>query len=138
KVLERLSQAEIVDLLAGARIYLHGSVTLPNGHAEALGLALLEAQAVGTPVVAFDSGGVAEAMLPGETGFAVPERDVKAMSRRIATLLADDGQWAGFSAAAAAMVPDRFAIRRQTALLEDFYDDVLAHHFGVARLGVAA
>lgn len=133
KVLDRLSQEEMVDLLAGARVYLHGSVTLSNGHAEALGLANLEAQAVGTPVVAFDSGGVAEAIENGRTGHAVAERDVRAMAAAVAALLIDEARWHAFSVAAAEMVPRRFAIATQTALLEDFYDEVRAAHAAAAR-----
>lgn len=130
KFFNQLSQAEIVDLLASAQLYLHGSVTLDNGHAEAFGLANLEAQAVGTPVVAFDSGGVAEAMEPGRTGYAVGERDTKAMSEAIARLLKDQEMWTSFSGAAQAMVPRRFSIKTQTALLEEFYEQVLERHAG--------
>jgi glycosyltransferase involved in cell wall biosynthesis len=138
RALDRLSQEEIVDLLAGARLYLHGSVTLANGHAEALGLANLEAQAVGTPVVAFDSGGVAEAMERDRTGIAVPERDVKAMAAAIVSLMTDDARWNAFSAAANEMVPRRFSITAQTAGLEDLYDEVRLTHTGRVRLGEAA
>jgi colanic acid/amylovoran biosynthesis glycosyltransferase len=133
RVLDRLSPEDIVDLLAGARLYLHGSVTLNNGHAEALGLANLEAQAMGTPVVAFDSGGVAEAMENGCSGLAVAERDVPAMAEAVASLLTDDARWHAFSAAAAEMVPRRFSIATQTASLEDFYDEVRAAHAAVSR-----
>jgi colanic acid/amylovoran biosynthesis glycosyltransferase len=128
KIFDRLKQSEIVDLLAGARLYLHGSVTLPNGHAEAFGLAILEAQAVGTPVVAFDSGGVAEAMENGKTGFAAPERDIAGMAEAITRLMSDDELWMRVSLMAAAMVPQRFSIKTQTALLEDFYEQVLDRH----------
>jgi colanic acid/amylovoran biosynthesis glycosyltransferase len=139
RILDRLSQPEIVALLASARVYLHGSITLANGHAEALGLANLEAQAVGTPVVAFDSGGVAETIEPGRTGFAVPEHDINAMADAVARLLLDDGQWGVLSASAASMVAERFAIRAQTALLEELYDEVLAHFTAsVSRAGKAA
>jgi glycosyltransferase involved in cell wall biosynthesis len=128
KFFNQLSQSEIVDLLASAQLYLHGSITLDNGHAEAFGLANIEAQAVGTPVVAFDSGGVAEAMEPGKTGLAVGERDTKAMSEAIARLLKDQEMWTSFSREADAMVPRRFAINAQTALLEEFYEQVLERH----------
>lgn len=132
RVMDHVSQPEIVDLLAGARLYLHGSITLDNGHAEAFGLANIEAQAVGTPVVAFDSGGVAETMEAGHSGIVVPERDVHAMAEAIGRLLTDDAQWLSFSVAAADLVPRRFSIERQSAALEDFYDHVLAEHRGRA------
>jgi colanic acid/amylovoran biosynthesis glycosyltransferase len=128
RVIDKLSQPAIAELLATARIYVHGSVTLENGHAEAFGLANLEAQAVGTPVVAFRSGGVAEAMIDGKTGNAVPERDTKAMAAAIAALLTDDAQWLSYSRNAAKMVTSHFDIRTQARLLEDYYDSVIARY----------
>ena len=133
QVLEKLSQQEIADLLATARVYLHGSVALGNGHAEAFGIANLEAQAVGTPVVAFRSGGVAEAMIEGRTGDAVAERDVHAMAAAVAALLTDDTKWQSYSKTAAAMVAMQFDIRDQARLLEDFYDSVIEAHGASAR-----
>lgn len=123
---DQLTQAEIRDLLSEAEIYLHGSVTLDNGHAEAFGLANLEAQAVGTPVVAFRSGGVGEAMEEGKTGFLAGERDVETMAQSIGHLLTNPDLWNSFSARAPQMVSERFDVRRQTAELEDYYDEVIA------------
>jgi colanic acid/amylovoran biosynthesis glycosyltransferase len=128
QVIDRLSQPEIADLLATAKLYVHGSIALDSGHAEAFGMANLEAQAVGTPVVAFRSGGVAEAMIDGETGNAVAERDVQAMASAIASLLTNDAQWQSYSRSAAAMVVSRFDIRTQAVALESYYDAVIAAH----------
>lgn len=127
-VIDRLSQPEIADLLASARLYVHGSVALKSGHAEAFGMTNLEAQAVGTPVVAFRSGGVAEAMIDGESGDAVPERDVGAMAAAIASLLTDDAKWQSYSRSAARMAAGRFDIRKQSLALEDYYDVAIAAH----------
>ena len=56
---------------------------------EGLGIVYLEASATGRPVVAGDSGGAADAVLEGETGYVVHGRDVDALANRIATVLAD-------------------------------------------------
>jgi phosphatidyl-myo-inositol dimannoside synthase len=56
---------------------------------EGLGIVYLEASASGLPVVGGDSGGAPDAILPGETGYVVPGRDVEAIADRIAGLLAD-------------------------------------------------
>jgi len=122
---ENLSQPEIRDLLASAELYLHGSVTLENGHAEAFGLANLEAEAVGTPVVAFRSGGVGEAIEEGKTGYLVEERDVAGMADAVGRLLNDQALWTAFSARAPHLVAERFDLRRQTGMLEDYYSSVL-------------
>lgn len=56
---------------------------------EGLGLVYLEAAACGLPVVAGDSGGAPETVLPGETGYVVDGRSVTAVAERIVELLRD-------------------------------------------------
>lgn len=124
----RLSQDQVRAELGQAQIYLHGSVTLDNGHAEAFGIANLEAQAVGTPVVAFDSGGVGEAVELARTGLLAAEKDVAGMADAVASLLADGDRWRAFHERAPAWVGERFDIITQTGLLEDHYDDVIADY----------
>ncbi len=124
----RLTQNDIRAELGQAQIYLHGSVTLDNGHAEAFGIANLEAQAVGTPVVAFRSGGVGEAVEDGRTGLLADERDVAGMADALGSLLGDPDRWNAFHRRAPAWVQERFDIVRQTALLEDYYDRVIADY----------
>ncbi|CAN5415736.1 glycosyltransferase [soil metagenome] len=132
---DRLTQVEIRDLLSQAQIYLHGSVTLANGHAEAMGIANLEAEALGTPVVAFRSGGVGEAVEDGASGYLAEERDVEAMATGVARLLQDQAQWAAFSTRAAQLIPERFDINRQSVMLEDYYDEIIQRFQGDARHG---
>jgi phosphatidylinositol alpha-1,6-mannosyltransferase len=57
--------------------------------AEGLGVVLVEASASGTPCVTGFSGGTAEAVVDGETGFVVDARDGSQLVDRIAALLAN-------------------------------------------------
>ncbi|MCW4024852.1 MAG: glycosyltransferase family 4 protein [Candidatus Bathyarchaeota archaeon] len=56
---------------------------------EGQGIVLLEAQACGKPVVAFDVGGVNEAVQNGETGFLVEGGNVNELANALVKLLAD-------------------------------------------------
>jgi phosphatidylinositol alpha-1,6-mannosyltransferase len=56
---------------------------------EGLGIVYLEASALGLPVIAGDSGGAPDAVLPGQTGFVVPGRGGTELVERIVQLLAD-------------------------------------------------
>lgn len=57
------------------RVFCLPSITAANGDAEGLGMAILEAQAAGVPVVTSARGGAAEAIEDGVTGYAFAESD---------------------------------------------------------------
>ncbi|GGK88074.1 glycosyl transferase family 1 [Sphaerisporangium melleum] len=56
---------------------------------EGLGIVYLEASATGLPVVAGDSGGAPDAVVPGETGLVVDGRDPAQVAGALVALLAD-------------------------------------------------
>jgi glycosyltransferase involved in cell wall biosynthesis len=55
---------------------------------EAYGMAILEAQSAGMPVIAGRSSGVAEIVKDGETGLLVPQNDAAAFAEAVQKLLA--------------------------------------------------
>ncbi|MBY2933456.1 glycosyltransferase family 4 protein [Rhizobium leguminosarum] len=76
---------EIAELLGRGGLYVW------PGCGEAYGLAYLEAQAAGLPVVAQETAGVPAVVEAGVTGLLTPEGDVAAYAEAVAALL-DDGQ----------------------------------------------
>lgn len=70
-------------LLAAADLYVWPAVR------EAYGMAILEAQAAGLPVIAGDAGGVAEIIRHGKTGLLTPEGDADAFAEAVRSLLSD-------------------------------------------------
>jgi glycosyltransferase involved in cell wall biosynthesis len=105
-VLRRQLENEIASRGVADRIHLVGQVdderlaahfaaasafVLPSwNHAEAFGIATLEAQAAELPVIVTDVGtGTTEAFLPGETGFAIPPNSITALTAAVAELAAD-------------------------------------------------
>jgi len=58
-------------------------VLCPARWDEPFGLAAAEAQACGTPVVAFRRGGLSEVIMDGVTGFLVPPGDVRAAAEAV-------------------------------------------------------
>jgi glycosyltransferase involved in cell wall biosynthesis len=59
-------------------------VLYPARWDEPFGLAAAEAQACGTPVVAFRRGGLSEVIMDGVTGFLVPPDDMQAAAEAVA------------------------------------------------------
>lgn len=78
------SQVEIRELLWENDIFIFPSVSMHFGKStETQGLATIEAQACGLPVVVFDSGGVKYTLIDGVTGFICNEYDVEEMVNKI-------------------------------------------------------
>jgi glycosyltransferase involved in cell wall biosynthesis len=67
---------------------------------EAFGMALLEAQASGVPVVAGATGGVSEIVVHGVTGLLVPPSDAPAFAQAVRSLLVDRPRRAALAEAA--------------------------------------
>ena len=87
---------------------------------EGFGMVLLEAQASGTPVVAGDSGGTAETLSPGVTGYVVPCETSEPVAKVLAELLADPARRATMGEAARTWAVDHFdwvALSRQAETL---------------------
>jgi phosphatidylinositol alpha-1,6-mannosyltransferase len=73
---------------------------------EGLGLVFLEAAATGLPVLAGDSGGSTETIVPGETGYVV--RSVDDIVQALTILLDDPARAATMGAAGRAFVEERY------------------------------
>ena len=69
--------------------YRAADVSLVCSYSESFGLAALEAQACGTPVVATAVGGLAHIIEDGVSGYLVPSRDPTMFAARLKTLLSD-------------------------------------------------
>jgi phosphatidyl-myo-inositol dimannoside synthase len=71
---------------------------------EGLGIVYLEASATGLPVVAGNSGGAPDAVLPGRTGLVIDGRDLAALVDTVGGLLADPARARAMGAAGRAWV----------------------------------
>ena len=74
------------------------------GIGEAYGMAYLEAQAMGLPVIALNTAGVPAVVANGVSGILTPQDDVSAYGGAIGSLLSDAPRWQIMSAAAIAHV----------------------------------
>ncbi len=115
-----------------ARVFCVPSVTVDSGASEGFGMVFAEAQAMGLPVASFETGGIPEAVVHGETGLLARERDTAGLAQNIIALLSDRAMWERFSDAGRRRARELFDIRRQTAALEDIYRAVLHHDVAAA------
>jgi colanic acid/amylovoran biosynthesis glycosyltransferase len=101
------------------------SRTAGGGDSEGLPTVIMEAMALGVPVIATRHAGIPEIVSDGVTGLLVPEADAIALAGAI-TALTDDSNLAGrLRGEAYADVRARFDADRQSALLERTLLDVI-------------
>ena len=93
---------------------------------EGLPNALLEAMALGLPVIASGVDGVPEAVTSGKNGLLVPPSKPAALAAALKALAGDSGKRSALGAAAKAAVSERFTLRRMIADYESAYDKLLA------------
>lgn len=84
KFFGQLSNEERRKLLARAWVLVHPGVR------EGFGLNVIEANALGTPCVAYDVPGLRDSIRDGETGLLVPNGDVKALASAIIKILSEE------------------------------------------------
>jgi len=88
---------------------------------EAYGMALLEAQAAGLPVLAGAAGGVASVVGHGETGVLVPPGDERAFAQALGALLDDPSRRRALGAAALKRVAARHGLDRAARDLDAIF-----------------
>jgi glycosyltransferase involved in cell wall biosynthesis len=93
---------------------------------EGLPNALLEAMALGLPVVASGVDGVPEAVVSGRNGLLVPPGNAEALAGALKSLANDPEKRAAIGADAKAVVSTKFTLRRMIGEYERAYEDVLA------------
>jgi len=103
------SQAEVRERIASARVFALACQREKDGGSDNLPTVIMEAMAIGVPVVSTRVAGVPEMIDDTKTGFLVAEHDIPAVASALATLLTADGLSARFGAAAAAVARERFS-----------------------------
>jgi colanic acid/amylovoran biosynthesis glycosyltransferase len=104
--------AELTSIMQEARAFVQHSVTTSYGDSEGTPVIVLEAAAMGLPVVSTRHGGIPDVVIDGESGLLVDEGDVEAMAECMIRLLEDPLLAARLGQAARERVETEFAQER--------------------------
>ena len=115
------AREDVRELMAVADV-----VVLPTYYREGLPRVLIEAAAMGRPLVATDIPGCREVVQDGVNGFLVPPRDGLALARAIETLLKSPDLQAEFGAASRRLAEERFSDREVVNRILDLYRALLS------------
>lgn len=118
---QSLSHPQLRDLYMNANVVAVS--TKPNNHASGL-TAILEAMAMGKPVVATRTPGIADYVAHGETGLLVPPGNREAMAEALVQLLLDPSQCADFGAEARRRALKHFSTQAHARRLASILNSV--------------
>jgi glycosyltransferase involved in cell wall biosynthesis len=104
-------------LMQEADVLVLPSVTTPSGKMEGIPVALMEAMAVGLPVISTAISGIPELVLDGETGLLVPERDPKALATAVLRLSREPQLGSRLAVAGRAKVMREYDLHKNAARL---------------------
>jgi glycosyltransferase involved in cell wall biosynthesis len=106
---------EAMKLLAASDVFVLPSLW------EGLPFALIEAAALGRPIVATDVAGNREVITDGETGLLVPPADPEALAGAVVRLLGDGALAGRLAESARRLIPPRFTLGRMIRQTEELY-----------------
>ena len=130
--LERLSQelnlkshveflgerSDVSSLMSQSGFYVSSSLS------EGISLTILEAMAVGLPVIATAVGGNPEIVIENETGYLVPVSNPEAMARKMIELCNSRSQWPNLGAIGRDRLIEHFSIHKMTEAYESLYEEL--------------
>ena len=101
-------------------------VVVSSGDRDGLPTSLLEAMALGAPVVSTAVAGIGELVLHEETGLLVPERDPRALADALERVLSNPALGAALAARARVHVEDGFSLEGSVTALRGLFAEVAA------------
>ena len=116
---------KVLQLMQQAEIFALPSQVAKSGECEGLPIVILEASACGVPVVSTYHSGIPEAVIDGETGFLVSEKDDRALAAKLDLLLSDRTLANQMGEQGRKLMSEEFDLCQQTAKLEKIYDSLL-------------
>jgi colanic acid/amylovoran biosynthesis glycosyltransferase len=118
-----LPQEEVLELYRGAAVVCLPCVVASNGDRDGLPTSVLEAMALGVPVVTTAVNGLRELVIDGQTGLVVPERDPPALADALERLLADGRLAERLAVGGRELVERRYSLERSVSTLRALFPE---------------
>lgn len=118
---------DVLPYLQAADVFVLPSAT------EGLSNALLEAMAVGLPVIATSVGGAPDLIRDNENGILIPTEDVGAISSALDSLFGDDDYRRSLGQAARQIILEQYTLQVVAERLRSLYDSILSRSLNTKR-----
>ena len=117
------SNGDVPEILGGCDGFVLPSRTARNGDTEGIPITILEAQAVGLPVVSTLHGGIPEALPPANREWLAREGDVEDISRKLVSLALRPERWRDIGWRGREWVARHFSMRDEIAAYRRFLEE---------------
>jgi colanic acid/amylovoran biosynthesis glycosyltransferase len=120
-----IPRAEVQALLETAHVFVAPSVTGHDGDQEGVPVAIMEAMAVGLPVISTLHSGIPELVKHGRTGLLVPEHDVTKLAQSLRQVAVEHALWPELGRAGREVVEHEFDEQRLNDQLAALLSEVV-------------
>jgi len=107
-------------------IFVLPSIIGSDNSQEGQPVSLIEAQATGLPAISTFTGGIAETMLDGKSGFLVKEKDPESLAERLQFLIDNPKVCEPMGQAGRQFVEEEFSLNQCAAVISSIYERVLS------------
>jgi glycosyltransferase involved in cell wall biosynthesis len=118
-----LPHEEVLELYRSAAVVCLPCVVASTGDRDGLPTSVLEAMALGVPVVTTAVNGLRELVIDGQTGLVVPERDPPALADALERLLADGRLAERVAVGGRELVERRYSLERSVSILRALFPE---------------
>lgn len=125
KLLGWKEQDEVIEILNNSHILLAPSVTSQDGDQEGIPVVLMEAMAMGLPVISTQHSGIPELVQDAVTGFLAPERDVDVLADKLNYLIEHPELWLKMGQAGRRHIEEYYNIHKLNQQLVNIFQKLL-------------
>ena len=118
-------QDEVVKILRSSDIFIAPSITTSDGDQEGIPVAIMEAMAMGMPIVSTLHSGIPELVQDEISGFLVPEKDVEILCTKLAFLVENSDLWTELGRAGRHYIEKNYNINILNDNLENIFKELM-------------
>lgn len=126
RLLGALDHEEVIDHMRNAAVFALPSIVSADGDRDGIPNVILEAMAVGLPVVSTRVSAIPEVVIDGTTGLLVAPGDPEGLANALSDLLADDRRGRLLGEGGRSLVEQSFDVHRNVAELQRMLERPLA------------
>jgi colanic acid/amylovoran biosynthesis glycosyltransferase len=115
----KLPQEKIIQYLDKATVFVHHSITAPNGDMEGIPNAVIEAMAMELPILSTFHSGIPEAVSHKDNGLLCREGDIETLAEQMEEII----KW-GYLPQNRVRVINQFEVNKHLQLLNEFYSTI--------------